>query len=133
MEATRPRGSARGLARLADRLFERGYEGGVVGGYFGVVAGEDLAFGADEELGEVPGDVAWAVGGGVLGGQELVERRLLRAFDVDLGEERERDVVVGLAEGLDLGFAARLLRAEVVAGEREDGVALVLEALVQTL
>jgi hypothetical protein len=39
---------------------------------------------------------------------------------VDLAEHGERDAVVDLAEGLDLVVGARVLAAELVAGEAEE-------------
>ena len=49
--------------------------------------------------------------------QLLVQRVLAVAVHLDLLGERERHVVVGAAEGRDLVGRARLLRAELVAGE----------------
>ena len=43
----------------------------------------------------------------------------MAAIDVDLGEHRKRDVILCLAERLDLPGVARLLRAELVAGKAE--------------
>src|SRR6476660_376987 len=50
----------------------------------------------------------------------MVEQRMrVAAIDVDLGEHRKRHVILGFAERLDLLGVARLLRAELVAGEAE--------------
>ena len=65
-------------------------------------AGDDLAVAADEELLEVPADVA-GVALGVGGRRELlVQRVAVVAVHLDLLGERERHVVVGAAERLDL-------------------------------
>ena len=61
------------------------------------------------------------------------ERVRVVAVDVDLGEHREGDPVVALAEGRDLGLVARLLVAELVAGEAEHGEALGGVGVVQLL
>jgi len=55
------------------------------------------------------------------------------AVHVDLGEHGERDAVVLLAEGRDLVLGARLLVAELVAREAEDGEALAGVLVVQLL
>ena len=61
------------------------------------------------------------------------ERVRVVAVDVDLGEHREGDAVVALAERRDLGLVARLLVAELVAGEAEDGEAPLGVGVVQLL
>ena len=55
------------------------------------------------------------------------------AVDLDLGEHREGHVVGELAEVGDLRLVARLLMAELVAGEAEHGEAAVAEPPVQRL
>jgi hypothetical protein len=55
------------------------------------------------------------------------------AVDLELGVDRERDVVVRLVERDDLRVAARLLVVELVAREREDAQALALVLFVQAL
>jgi hypothetical protein len=52
------------------------------------------------------------------------------AADGDLGEEREGDMELAVAEGRDLRVGARLLGQEVVGREAEDGQALLLVLLV---
>ncbi|MNU10340.1 hypothetical protein D3C72_2574350 [compost metagenome] len=49
------------------------------------------------------------------------------AVDVDLGEQREGDVVLHAAEIADLGFVAGFLVAELVAGKAQHGQAVVVE------
>ena len=66
-------------------------------------------------------------------GQLGVDRVPVRAVDLDLLEHRERDAVGGRAELGDLLGAARLLPAELVAGEADDGEAAVSEPLLQPL
>ena len=92
-------------------------------GSSGAVIGEKRVIGpvgGDEELLEVPADVAAvALGVGDLG--ELgVDRVPVVAVDVDLLHQRERDAVGGRAERLDLLGDARLLAAELVAREADD-------------
>ena len=53
------------------------------------------------------------------------------AVDLDLGEHRERHIVLVAAEFLDLALVARLLMAELVAGEAEHGEAAFAKAPVQ--
>src|SRR5262245_55582617 len=91
----------------------------------------------DQELGEVPLDVAGAVGLRLLAREPGVERRAIGAVHLDLREHREGDAVARLAERLDLGLGPRLLPPELVAREAEHGEAVaqvlvvdLLEALV---
>src|SRR5690348_14951321 len=58
---------------------------------------------------------------------------LARASDDDLGEERERHVVLGRAKFLDLLVRPGLLRAKLVRGEREDLETAILESPVHRL
>src|SRR5439155_8342946 len=89
----------------------------------GAVAGDDLALGRDEELLEVPLDVA-GLALGVLDGRELlVEGVTTVAVDLDLLGHREGDPIRRRAEGGDLIRRARLLFAELVARDAEDGEA----------
>src|SRR5271163_1650029 len=111
----------------------------VGGGHGRLVALDDMSPPIDEELREIPLDLVGAVGFGadfrngpvevpVLGpevagrlfAQVPVERIGIRSVHVDLGEDGEGDVVVHLAEGLDLGVAARLLLLELVTGKPQD-------------
>src|ERR1700744_4912049 len=55
----------------------------------------------------------------------------VRAVDLDLGEQRERHVVLVGAKLADLGLVARLLMAELVAREAEHGEAARAKAPVQ--
>ena len=64
-------------------------------------------------------------------GERCVDRVLIIAVDVDLLHHRERHAVGGGAEGLDLLGAARLLAAELVAREPDDGEAAIGVLLVQ--
>jgi AcrR family transcriptional regulator len=117
-----------------------------------LVALDDRAVAADKELGEVPLDLVGAVRlgpdpgddlvevavrgaevAGRLGPQELVERVRAWPVDLDLAEHRERDVVVGRAEVLDLRVGPRLLPLELVAREAEDLKAAVLVGAVERL
>ncbi len=76
-----------------------------------------LARGRDEELLEVPLDVAGLALGVGMGHQLLVERVAILAVDLDLLEHREGHAVGRRAEGGDLLGTARLLGPELVAGE----------------
>lgn len=96
---------------------------------FGFEAGEDFAVAADEEFAEVPFGVAGEFGFGAAEG--FVEGGLLFAFDVDFVHEGEGDFVGQGAEGLDFRNGAGFLAAEVIAGEAEDGEALIAEALLE--
>ena len=93
----------------------------------------DLAPGGDEELLEVPLDVAVAAVGVGHGGELGVERVAPVAVHLDLLGQRERDAVGGGAERGDLLGAARLLSAELVARHAEDREALVGVLLVHLL
>jgi hypothetical protein len=86
----------------------------------------DIPVAVDEEFLEVPRDVgavarAWL---GLL--QHFVERGGAVAVDLDLGEHREVDVVLGPDELEDLLGSSGLLLPELVAGETEDREALVV-------
>ena len=94
---------------------------------------DHLAVGGDQELLEVPLDVAGvALGVGRLG-QLLVEGMALLAVDIDLLGDGEGDAVGGRAEGGDLVRRPRLLAAELVARHAEDGEAAVAVLLLQVL
>jgi hypothetical protein len=103
----------------------------VLGLDLGPEAPDDLAGARDEELLEVPGDVA----GGALGvgrrRQLLVDGVAVVAVHVDLLEEREAHAVGGRAELLDLLRRARLLAHELVAREADDREAPVAVGLLQ--
>ena len=116
-------------------LFEGGFDGfedfGGVGLGFGFEAGEDFAVFADEELAEIPFHVAreWGVGAA----EGHVEGVFVFAFDDDFVEEGEGDTVFAGAELLDVLVGAGFLAAEVVAGEGEDGEAVLFEGFVELL
>ena len=61
----------------------------------------------------------------------LKQRMGVRAIDLDLGEHRERHVVLVGAELADCGLVAWLLMAELVAREAEHGEAALAKAPVQ--
>src|ERR1700733_4216809 len=117
-----------------------------------LVALDDLAVPADQELGEVPLHLVSArrlrpdlrdgfVEAAVLraevarrlGAQPLVQRLGVGTVDLDLGEYREGHVVSGLAEVLDLLVAAWFLPLELVAGKSQDLQAAILPIAVQRL
>src|SRR5262245_50500850 len=110
--------------RVADCLTERS----VLRRHVARVERAHLAVLADEVLAEVPVRHVAALG------EEGVDRRLAGAgLGLALGEEREADAVVALAERLDLLRRSRLLATELVAREAEDLEALPRELLVQLL
>src|SRR6266567_2774425 len=95
--------------------------------------GHDLAIPADQELLEVPLDVArLALGIGHVS-QLGVQRMPLRPVDVDLGEQRERDAVAQRAELADVLGRAGLLAAELIARESGHREASLGEPVVQSL
>src|SRR5262245_60326876 len=107
--------------RVADRLSE----GPVLRRHVARVERAHLAVLADEVLAEVPVRHVATLG------EEGVDGRLTRTgLRLALGEERERDAVVALAERLDLLRRPRLLAAELVAREAEDREALPRQLLV---
>src|SRR5690348_15656123 len=97
------------------------------------VAAHDLAFAIHQELGEVPLDRLGAEQAGRLVLEVFVKRVRVPAVDLGLGEQREADVVVDRAEVADRLRVARLLVAELVAGEPEHREALILALTVQRL
>jgi hypothetical protein len=112
-------GSSRDALREAG--LDRGDHGGVVGPG-GRGEPDDLpAVGGHDELLEVPANVAAVARGVGDVGELLVDRVASGAVDVDLLGHREADAVGGAAERLDLLGGARLLRAELVAREADDG------------
>ena len=87
----------------------------------------------DEELLEVPADVAVVAVGVGDRRQLLVDRVPAGAVDLDLLEHRERHAVARRAERGDLLGAARLLAAELVAREAEHAEAAVAVGLLELL
>lgn len=91
---------------------------------------------ADQELFEVPLDRLDAHDAGLLLLEPLPHGVGAGAVDVDLFEHGKADAVVDLAEALDLIVGARVLAAELVAGEAEDDkvvAVLLADALVEGL
>lgn len=84
----------------------------------------DIAITANEELLKVPLHVLDAHDTRLLRLQPLKHGVRVRAVDIGLLEHGERHAVVDLAEVLDLVIGARVLAAELVAGEAEDGEVL---------
>ena len=89
--------------------------------------GDDLAAAIDEVLLEVPRDLAGYLPVGV-GRKEFVERTLIFTLHRDLGEQVERDALLG-AELLDFLVGPRLLLVEVVGRKGENVETLVLVLL----
>src|SRR5258708_3604961 len=74
-----------GLDRLDDRAG--------LGSVLGAESGNDLALAVDQELGEVPGDLAGELGVRLLAREILEQGVDPFALDDDLREERERDLI----------------------------------------
>ena len=85
------------------------------------VALDDVARSINQELLEVPRDVGTVA---LLRPQPRVQLAGSVAVDLDLGEHRERGVVLAGRELENLGVSAGLLCAELIAGKRQDGEAL---------
>ena len=120
-------------ARRIVEAFQAAGDAGVVGLDRGVEPRHHAAVGVEDELLEVPGDVAGAAL--LVGGlRELVVQRVpALAVHLDLLGHRERDAVGGRAELRDLVGAARLLATELVARKADDREAPRCQLLVQGL
>lgn len=97
-------------------------------------ASDDLPVRGDEELLKVPLDALEAHQARLLLLHPGPQGRRLFAVHVELAQHGEGDAVVDLAEGLDVVVGARVLAAELVAGEAEDGEVLrvlLLDGLVE--
>src|SRR3989338_9640845 len=101
----------------------------VIGGGTRAEARQHPTILADQELLEVPGDIPREFR--ALARQQTVQRVPLMAVDLQLVTQRKADAVGAAAKGLDLGFAARLLPGELVAGQPEHAEATVTVGLVQ--
>ncbi|CFW46601.1 Uncharacterised protein [Bordetella pertussis] len=97
----------------------------------GRVAPQRQAVAPDQEFGEIPFDGAGAQQAGLACLQPAVQRVGVGAVDVDLGEQREADGVLGFAELRDGGLVARLLAPELVARKSQDDKAFVAVRAVQ--
>src|ERR1700756_2296910 len=95
------------------------------------VALEHPAVATDEELLEVPADVAGNAG--VSCGEETIDRVSVGTVHLELGAQREAHVVGAAAEGGDLRLAPRLLPGKLIAGEADHGEVLVPQLLLQLL
>jgi hypothetical protein len=85
------------------------------------VASKHCAIAADEELGEVPHHLWRAIFFWLLRCQEPVQVACGVAVDFNFGEQRERHAIVSCGEFQNLFVGAGFLRAELVAGETENG------------
>jgi hypothetical protein len=85
---------------------------------------DNVAFAIDQKLSEVPFEAPRPEHSEAGGFQETVKRIGAGAVDIDLGEERECDVVLQAAEVFDFVGVSGLLVAELVAREAEDREAL---------
>ena len=112
---------------LSQGLFDGGRHFFVGGRHTWPPLGDYFTATIDEVLLEVPRDVAGYLPVGV-GRKELVERTLILTLHRDLGEQVERDVLLG-AERLDFLVGPRLLLVEVVGRKGENVKTLVLVLL----
>ena len=85
----------------------------------------------DQELGEIPLDRLRAQEAGRFLFERLKQRMGVRAIDFDLGEHRERHVVLVGAKLADCSLVAWLLMAELVARKSEHSEAALAKAPVQ--
>src|SRR2546421_146479 len=115
------------LQRLGDVLHQPVFPGRGLRG----IALEHLAVAADQELLEVPADVARDTG--PTGGEESVHGMAIRAVHLELGAQGKADVVRGPAELNDLRLTARLLLTELIAGEPHYGEVLPTQLALQLL
>src|SRR5947208_16082096 len=83
----------------------------------------------DEELLEVPADVAHNAG--ARPDEEAVDRVAAGPVYLQLAAQGEAHVVGAAAAGRDFGFAPRLLRGDLIAGEADHGQVLVQQLPLQ--
>src|SRR5580698_4853882 len=95
------------------------------------IAAQDAKLPVDQELCEIPLDRLRAQETACFLFERLEQRMGVRAVDFDLGEHRERHVVLVGAELLDRSLVARLLMAELVARKAKYGEATLAETPVQ--
>ena len=101
-------------------LFNRGGHLRRIRSDFGFEASDDAAVRPDEELGEIPLNLAAGLRVRGFIGQELVERCYVVALDGNLGHHRKGDVIFGGAERFDFLIRTRLLGAKVIRGDAHD-------------
>ncbi len=109
------------------------HDGGILRLHLGPETRDDLAGARDEELLEVPGDVARSAVGIGCRRQLLINGMTVVPVHVDLLEEREAHPIRGGAELLDLLWCSRLLSHELVAREANNGESTVGVGLLQAL
>lgn len=88
------------------------------------IAMDDLAVTVNQKFGEIPFDGLGAEYAGCFMLEPDIERMRIVTIDINLGEEREADIEARLAELADGLCVARLLSAELIAGEAENNQAL---------
>jgi len=94
---------------------------------------DDLARRGDEELFEVPRNVACLTGRVSHFGELGVDRVTILSVDIDLLREREGHAVCRRAEALDLFSRTWLLTEKLVAGKADDAEPAVLVTLLESL
>jgi len=98
-----------------------------------VEAGDDVPLAIEQELVEVPGDLARKLRVRRLVREERVEGMDGLALHGDLREHRERDTVRQAAKALDLGFRSWLLPHEVIRWETEYLESAIVETRIKHL
>jgi hypothetical protein len=99
----------------------------------GIKAVNDTPFAIQQELIEIPGDLAREFWIGGLVRKERVEGMNALAFHRNLGEQGEGDAVGKAAEALDLGFGSRFLPAKVIRRKCQNLETPLLEPAVERL
>ena len=122
----------RSLLLTVQQLFNRWRQCRRLGG--GSVAADDCAFPVDQEFCKVPANgsrAEKAEDSGLAAPEEAIERVGMGAVDIDFGKHGKGDTKIFFAEGADLGFGARLLRAKLIGGKAQHGEAAILEFAVK--
>jgi len=92
---------------------------------------DDLTVSADEEFGEIPGDVLFPFLVGMTRLQKFVEFAGSATVHFDFGKERKGGVKIGFDELCDLFVTAGFLTAELIAWEGENSKSRCLVFIVQ--
>ena len=103
-----------GLKQLTNRCFK------LIRRCLGCKSRHWVAGAVDQELGKIPFDRFNAQNARLGLGEILKQRMRISTIDVDLGEHRESNAIIFLAEGPNLRVATRLLAAELIAGKAQD-------------
>lgn len=99
----------------------------------GVETAHNLSLSIDQELVEIPGDLACELGIVFRRSQIRIERMDVGAVNGDLGKDRKGYIEFRGAKGLDLGVCAGFLPAEIVGGKGQDFKTLMGVLFIQLL